>query len=345
MESITETPAFAAKENTFEAQGEFRHVAPPGSQLPVMIQPSVAGESLLDAFERLQPQIEEAVASVGGVLLRGFEVPSMEAFQAFAAKFGFPLLSYDFGSTPRTKVGGGVYTSTEYPAHQHIPLHNEQAYTREWAMKIWFHCMVASEEGGETPIADSRAVYRHMPEAIREKFRHGILYVRNYGDFDVPWQTVFNTESRAEVEDYCRRTGIEWEWKDDDGLRTKQLCQGIERHPRTGEEVWFNQAHLFHISNQPADIRETLEELLGVENLPRNVYYADGSEIPDAVFDEVRRVLDEQSVIFPWHKGDVLMLDNMLAAHGRTPFSGPRKIVVAMAEPHGNLDGFPGEKA
>jgi hypothetical protein len=33
--------------------------------------------------------------------------------------------------------------------------------------------------------------------------------------------------------------------------------------------------------------------------------------------------------------GDILMVDNMLVAHGREPFSGPRKILVAMAEPFG----------
>jgi alpha-ketoglutarate-dependent taurine dioxygenase len=37
-------------------------------------------------------------------------------------------------------------------------------------------------------------------------------------------------------------------------------------------------------------------------------------------------------VAFPWQKGDILMVDNMLAAHGREPFTGPRKIMVAMAE-------------
>lgn len=322
---------------------DFRRVSPAGSALPVMITPLQSGELLLHAFERLQVQIEEAVSSVGGVLLRGFDVPSIETFQQFAAAFGHPLLSYDFGSTPRTAVGGGVYTSTEYPAHQHIPLHNEQAYTREWAMKLWFHCVTAADSGGETPIADSRAVFREMPESIRERFARGILYVRNYGDFDVPWPQVFNTDSKCEVEAYCRRTGIQWEWKDDGGLRTRQLCQGIERHPHTGESVWFNQAHLFHISSQQPEVREMLEELLGIENLPRNVYYADGSPIADTVFDEIRRVLSEQTVSFSWQAGDVLMLDNMLVAHARTPFKGERKVVVAMAEPHGNLDGFPRE--
>ena len=318
-------------------------IHPGGSALPVVITASTSGEQLLDAFKRLQAPIEQAVSSVGGVLLRGFDVPSVETFQQFAAAFGHPLLSYDFGSTPRTAVGGGVYTSTEYPAHQHIPLHNEQAYTREWAMKLWFHCVTAAASGGETPIADSRAVCRDMPESIREHFTRGILYVRNYGDFDVPWQQVFNTDCRQEVEAYCRRTGIQWQWKDDGGLRTRQLCQGIERHPHTGETVWFNQAHLFHISNQQPEVREMLQELLGIENLPRNVYYADGSPIADTVFDEIRRVLAGHTVMFPWQAGDVLMLDNMLVAHGRTPFKGERKVVVAMAQPHGNLDGFPGE--
>jgi hypothetical protein len=32
-----------------------------------------------------------------------------------------------------------------------------------------------------------------------------------------------------------------------------------------------------------------------------------------------------------------MMLDNMLAAHARAPFKGPRKVVVAMAEPYSQL--------
>ncbi|SEL61879.1 Taurine dioxygenase, alpha-ketoglutarate-dependent [Roseateles sp. YR242] len=317
--------------------------APLGSVLPALIEPEFPGERLTDALARLRPEIEAQLRTVGGVLMRGFEVPDAAAFRTCAAGFGHPLLSYEFGSTPRSEVGSGgagVYTSTEYPAHQWIPLHNEQAYTREWPMKIWFHCMVASPEGGETPIADSRAVYRRMPAHIRDRFAPGILYVRNYGDFDVPWQKVFNTHSQSEVERFCREADIRWEWKRDGTLRTTQRCQAIETHPVTGETVWFNQAHLFHCSNLQPEVRESLEELLGAENLPRNTFFADGSPIPDAMFDEVRAVLEAESVFFRWEAGDVLMLDNMLAAHGRAPFRGPRKVIVAMAEPHGNLGRF-----
>lgn len=315
---------------------EFVRIAPPGSELPVLMEPAIAGESLTGAFPRLRDDILANVQRAGGVLLRGFDVPSVAAFQQFTAAFA-PLQNYEFGSTPRTAVTSGIYTSTEYPAHQHIPLHNEQAYTREWAMKIWFHCVTAPASGGETPIADSRAIYRRMPPALRERFAQGLLYVRNYGDFDLPWQQVFNTEDPAEVENQCRRMGVEWQWKDDGELRTSQRCQGVERHPVTGEMVWFNQAHLFHASNLQPEVRESLVDMLGEDSLPRNVYFADGSTIPDGLLDEVRAVLAAETVIFPWRQGDVLMLDNMLAAHARTPFTGPRKVVVAMAELHGNL--------
>lgn len=308
-----------------------------GAELPVLLTPARHGETLVGALPRLRADIDASLRSTGGVLLRGFRVPSVQDFRAFASGFGHPLLNYEFGSTPRTDVGGGVYTSTEYPAHQSIPLHNEQAYTREWPMRIWFHCVTASPEGGETPIADSRAILRRMPAAVVERFLPGILYVRHYGDFDVPWQKVFNTHSRADVEAYCQRADIRCEWQPDGQLRTTQQCQAVETHPVTGERVWFNQAHLFHASNLPPEVRESLEELLGVDRLPRNTFFADGSPIPDALLDEVRGVLDREAVSFRWEDGDVLMLDNMLVAHARSPFKGPRKVVVAMAQPHGNL--------
>ncbi len=141
----------------------------------------------------------------------------------------------------------------------------------------------------------------------------------------MPWEKVFNTENRSQVETYCERAQIKWEWKADGGLRTRQLCQGMETHPRTGDTVWFNQAHLFHISNLQPDVRETLVDVLGIEEIPRNVYFADGRPIPDSLLEDIRGVLAEQAVIFPWQAGDVLMLDNMLVAHARTPFKGGEK--------------------
>lgn len=305
-------------------------------ELPLLVQARDTGIGLHDALAELRLLSAQRLERCGGLLMRGFEVGGAERFRAFAAGFGHPLLNYEFGSTPRSNVTAGVYTSTEYPAHQHIPLHNEQAYTREWPMKIWFYCVQAAQEGGETPIADSREVYRRMPVAIRERFaERGLMYVRNFGNgLDVAWEQVFNTDDPRQVEAYCRQRGIDCQWKEDGELRTRERCQSVAQHPRTAEWVWFNQAHLFHVSNLPAEVRDSLLEVVDEEDLPRNVYYGDGRPIESGLLDEVRGVLAHTKVVFPWYSGDVLMLDNMLAAHAREPFSGPRKVVVAMAEGH-----------
>ena len=50
-------------------------------------------------------------------------------------------------------------------------------------------------------------------------------------------------------------------------------------HPGVGQPVWFNQAHLFHISALEASEQESLIETLGTENVPRNAVYGDGSPI------------------------------------------------------------------
>jgi alpha-ketoglutarate-dependent taurine dioxygenase len=308
-----------------------------GQDLPLRLTPGEEAPRLEDNSAEIKAYVAEHLERAGGILFRGFSVPDVSAFKDFAASFGDPLLSYEFGSTPRSKVEQGVYTSTEYPAHQSIPLHNEQAYTRQWPMRIWFYCHTAAPEGGETPIADSREVYRRLDPKIRQRFiDKGLMYVRNYGNgLDVPWQQVFNTKDTATVEAYCRSQAIAWEWKEDGELRTRQICQAVATHPRTGDIVWFNQAHLFHISALESSVRDALLAVVDEEDLPRHVFYGDGSPIEDSILDEIRAVYDSVTIRFPWQQGDVLMLDNMLAAHGRAPFKGPRRVVVAMAQGHG----------
>lgn len=302
---------------------------------PLKVSPVESGVSLEQAFASVRELVDQHLERDGAILFSGFADPGVAGFQSFAGAFGHPLLSYEFGSTPRSQVtGGGVYTSTEYPAHRSIPLHNEQAYTTEWPMRIWFYCAQAAEEGGETPIADSRQVYNRIDPVLRQRFaERGLRYVRNYGNgLDVDWQQVFNTDDPGEVETYCRKKDIDLLWKDDGSLRTSQRCQAVAEHPRTGDTVWFNQAHLFHVSSLDPEMQEVLLETVGEDDLPRNVYYGDGSPLENAALDEIRGVLDECRICFPWQTGDVLMLDNMLSAHARQPFRGPRKVVVAMAE-------------
>jgi alpha-ketoglutarate-dependent taurine dioxygenase len=159
------------------------------------------------------------------------------------------------------------------------------------------------------------------------------MYVRNFHpSVDVSWQDFFRTTDKAAVEAMCAQNGLEWQWLDKGGLRTKQLCPAIIEHPDTGDAVFFNQIQLHHVSCLEPAVRESLISMLGVDSLPRNVYYGDGTPIEDEVVDEIGALYERTAVRFPWQQGDLIMLDNMLVAHARDPFVGPRKIVVAMGE-------------
>lgn len=192
---------------------------------PLRIYPGQTGASLAAEFENLRRVVDQRLERDGAILFSGFASDGVEGFQRFAAAFGHPLLNYEFGSTPRSQVDGkGVYTSTEYPAHRSIPLHNEQAYTNEWPMRIWFYCAKAAASGGETPIADSREVFRRINPVLRKRFEEKrLMYVRNYGNgLDLTWQQVFNTDRHSDVENYCRKRGIQCDWNEDGDLRTRQ---------------------------------------------------------------------------------------------------------------------------
>ena len=68
-------------------------------------------------------------------------------------------------------------------------------------------------------------------------------------------------------------------------------------------------------------------------DLPTNTYFGDGGPIPDDVVAHLRAGYRAASTRFDYERDDILVVDNMLAAHGREPFTGPRKVAVAMAEP------------
>ena len=330
MRSIPQRRAFAV---SAEAQIE---TIPPGSgkDYPLAYAPALRGGVNALAWARSHKETLRAdLVRHGAVLLRGFAVESLaEMEQIIEAVARRGLVRYEYQSSPRTRVEGRIYTSTEYPPDQCIPFHNEMSYALTWPRLICFWCRLPAEEGGETPLADSHAVLNRLDPAIRRRFLdRGVLYVRNYGVLDLPWQVVFQTERRAEVERYCARAGIECEWRGSAGLRTRQVCPAVVTHPETGQEVWFNQAHLFHVSGLQREVRDALLSMTAVEDLPRNAYYGDGSPIEDAVIAEINAAYAEEACSFPWEAGDLLIVDNLLRAHGRRPFRGRREVLVGMA--------------
>ncbi|HEU4712839.1 MAG TPA: TauD/TfdA family dioxygenase [Pyrinomonadaceae bacterium] len=315
--------------------GLVRFETPAGRSLPLIVRPVVKGVSLREWARNSRSVIEASLHKHGAILFRDFDVQSVEAFQQVAREICGELLEYRERSSPRTHLGGNVYTSTDYPPEHSIFLHNENSYQQTWPMKIFFFCAHAPAEGGETPIADCRNVLQQIDPEVRERFREaGWMYVRNFGDgFGLPWSTVFQTDDRDAVEEHCRQVGIGFEWKPNNGLRTRAIRPAIARHPATGEQTWFNHATFFHITTLETGMREALRAEYADDDLPTNTFYGDGKPIEPHVLDHLRDVYRRETVMLPWQQGDLMVLDNMLAAHGRSPYSGERKIVVAMGQP------------
>ncbi|GAA0526455.1 TauD/TfdA family dioxygenase [Streptomyces sp. WAC05858] len=284
---------------------------------------------------RNRTEIRAALVERGAVLLRGFAVGGVDGFDASVhALSGTPPLTYAERSSPRSTIKGQVYTSTDYPADEEIFLHNENSYQAVWPQTLYFYCIEPPTTLGATPLADIRQVYRAIEPEVREEFRRrGWRVVRNFHpDFGVPWQKAFNTDDRDAVAAYCRGKGIDVEWTDG-GLRTTAVRDAVHVHPVTGEPVWFNHITFFHVSTLGPDVRAGLQEIFAPEDLPTNSYYGDGAPIPDDVVAHLRQCYRDASTRFDWQRDDILVVDNMLAAHAREPFTGPRRIAVAMAEP------------
>jgi len=307
----------------------------PGGSLPLVIRPAVENLNLSAWAEANRDFLETEMLRRGGILFRDFNIAVPADFRQFVGTVAGELLEYRERSSPRTQVGGNVYTSTDYPAAKSINLHNENSYQDTWPAKIFFCCETPALTGGETPIADCRKVLARLGHATRERFsQKKWMYVRNYGDgFGLSWQSVFQTEDPAEVERHCREHDVEVEWREGGRLRTRAVRPAISRHPQTHELTWFNHAVFFHVTSLEAGMRAALLEVFAEDELPSNTFYGDGSPIEAEVLEEVREAYRQETVAFEWRERDVLMLDNMLVAHSRRPFTGQRRVLVAMAQP------------
>lgn len=306
-----------------------------GKTFPLMIEPTMKGVNLASWAKHNREYIHGELDKHGAILFRNFMIDAPEKFEEVARTIAIDGELFDeYGDLPRDNPGSKVYHSTPYPADKSILFHNESSHMHRWPMKIFFYCVKPADGGGATPILDCRQSYREIdPTIIKRMAEKKLMYVRNFIDgLDVSWQQFFGTSNRKSVEDYCQRAGIEFQWKGANGLTTNQTSPAVSRHPHTGEMVFFNQIQLHHISCLDPDIKASMLSMFREEDLPRNVYYGDGTPIEDSVVDEISGVYDRLATRFQWQKGDVIMLDNMMASHARDPFEGTRKILVAMAE-------------
>ncbi|MDR6571354.1 TauD/TfdA family dioxygenase [Chitinophaga ginsengisegetis] len=305
--------------------------------LPLLITPRNGDTDLVQWMLHNKEQFEQGLVKHGGILLRGFDVDTAEKFNGFMKCFNTEPLPYMFRSSPRAELDKkikNIYLSTSYPNDRSINMHNESSYSRVWGKKIVFCCVKPSDTGGETPIADSRRVLQDIDPQLVAKFREKrVKYRRNLlPDLGMPWQEVFQTENLAEAEDTCRKNNISYRFEEQDHMIIEWVKPAVYRHPVSKEETWFNHVMFFNKFSRYEELGMEHDDFLPEEYLTSDTFFGDGTEITAEEYTAIKNAYDKNKIVFPYQKGDIIFLDNMLAAHGRSPYSGDRVIATAIIE-------------
>lgn len=284
-----------------------------------------------------QSQIEAQLSKHGALKFDGIRIDTSDQFRFVIESIAKDFLNYTDGTSPRTKVSGHVYTSTEYNKSLKITMHNELSYSSAWPGKLYFCCLQPAETGGETLLADSRRILNELPaDIVAAVESKGVKYVRNLHGGDnvgISWQQAFETQDKKELEQYCINSGIAYEWRENDAIQLTQSSLGIIAHPLTGEKVWFNQIDQFHPYQLGKDVYEAMMAVYDCpEDLPTYVKYGDDSAIEDEVVREILSTVEKLTIAPVWGKNELLLVDNVLACHGRNPYSGERQVLVSMTE-------------
>lgn len=320
-------------------------------KLPLVIEPANKNIPAAEFFNELKSErkaLQDELLKYGGLLFRNFPVNNEDDFSTFIKSLGTgQFIDYIGGDSPRNKIREGIYTSTEAPPSIKIPLHNELSFVKHYPKHIYFYCHVAPQEKGETIIADARKVYSSVNEKVAKRFSDkGLKYVSCYyyqsqlmnlvnklQRSHKSWIDVFETQNKSEVEKKCFENDFRFKWQQNDWLQISQVRPAAIPHPVTKEMVWFNQAHLYDFNPKLLGMwRYVCAKVFYVRKHMRlhEVYFADHSEIPREDLYHIMDVLDANTIYFPWQKGDVLVLDNVLAMHGRSTYSGKRRVLTAM---------------
>ena len=304
-------------------------------ECPWLIHPHEKGLSIQDWLNLNPHVIQDCLKDKGAILLRGFaDLQPSEFEECVKLNIGEPL-QYRDRVTPRQNIEGNVYSSTDTPSHFEIPLHNESSFSLTWPRWVCFLCVTPARIQGRTPIANVCKVLERIPARIRHRFQEtGVLYVRNFKvGPGMNWQTTFQVSTKQELEAVCRQEDIELEWCGEHQLRTRQRRPAVAWSPINGIPSWFNHAMALHVSSLPHPLREVLTRQCEDHDLPHQTYYGNGDRIDPEDMALIRQAYLQETVLFSWEPGDLLILDNLVFAHGREPFRGPRKILACLAGP------------
>ncbi|MGY0231942.1 TauD/TfdA family dioxygenase [Longispora urticae] len=281
------------------------------------------------------PALTGALARTGAVLVRGLDVRTPLDLALVRDALGLAEATGQERFAPTTDLGGGVSSAPEWGADREMCLHHEQSFGVRAPRVLLMSCAAEPTTGGETLLGDTRAMLGALPADLLARFRaHGWRLERNFRPYiGLPWSTAFGFTDPESLAAYAADQRMAAAWRADGSLHTTQHRPAVVPHPVTGEECWYNDAAFFSQWSIDEVERKVLLSSFGPGGIPFNTALGDGTELTAAEWQSILDAYDAVTVRVAWRVGDLLLVDNILTAHGRAPFQGPREILVAPADP------------
>jgi len=329
--------------------------------------PSV--DSFVDWIKANRDQLIRSLYERKALLFRSIPLSQPLHFDAFVKALNLPAATSNYigGTAPgREKVTEDVYTANNTPPNQKIGTHHEMSYLKTRPNFVIFSPFIIAQEGGETPIVNSgkalSIMQQEKPEYLEKLIRKKISYRRLFTNqknkdksvkMGAPlaksWQEAFHTEDPKEVEKLCPNFGFPiFSWTEDEDLIVQSPPYSpTEKHPITGEEIWFvaisywdpRTSLLYTYSTTDYSDNSAAQKLvdtLSYDELfkisEHSVLYGDDNQPVDLEISQYIDNLtgDRNRVVFQWKLGDILVLDNYAVAHARNQYRGDRILLVSL---------------
>ncbi len=274
--------------------------------------------------------LEAELNCTGAILFRGFPVKDAQTYDDFFSAFNYPNFTYkeSLSNAVRINYTEYVFTANEAPKDVEIYLHNEMAQTPLYPGRISLFCEEAAETGGATVICRSDEIYKRLvalePQLTNKLEEVGVKYTTTMPSEDRPesgqgrsWKSTLSVNNIDEAETKLKSLGYSWEWGTDGSLKAQTAALPAIRTLNGNRKVFFNQIIAAYMGWD------------GVKENPESALcFGDGSPFTKSYLDKIVEIAESISFDINWQNGDVALVDNNLAMHGRRPYSGDRKRKV-----------------
>ena len=268
----------------------------------------------------------------GAILFRGFPLTGPEDFDRFIAAFDLPNFPYEESLSNAVRVikTPRVFTANEAPPSVTIFLHHEMAQTPIFPSKLFFFCERPAESGGATPLCRSDVLWERLraecPEFARNCESKGLKYsnvMPSQNDASSgmgrSWQSTLRASTWHQAEERLKGLGYSWTWLADGCLRATTPVLPAVRKLADGRTAFFNQ------------LIAAFQGWKDERNDPsKAITFGDGTPLDRDAVAVATRLGEELSFDVPWQRGDVALVDNYVAMHGRRAFTGTRKVLASL---------------